>query len=87
MRGDHSQQRGGAAADHDRRVGLLHGFGIAERPGQLDMGAGEVERLRLGPQPPDDGECLVEVLHRVGEVVIGHAVHLVLAPRGRQAGP
>ena len=78
--GNHAQRRRGASADHDRRVGLLDRFGVAECPGQLDVGAVEVERLGLGPQPPDDGARLGEASHRVGEVVEGQAVRRVLTP-------
>jgi hypothetical protein len=58
--GDHSQQGGRAAADNDRRVGSLDGLGVAERSGEVDVAAIEVERLGLGPQPPDDRARLGE---------------------------
>jgi hypothetical protein len=87
MLGDHAQRRGGAAADHERRIRPLHRFGVAERPGQLDVGAVEVERLVLGPQAPDDRARLGEASHRVREVVEGQPVRRVLAPGGRGIGP
>ena len=64
----------------------LDGFGVAERSGELDVGAVEVERLVLGPQPPDDRARLGEAPHGVGGVVEGQAVRLVLAPGQRVAG-
>jgi hypothetical protein len=43
--GDHAQGRGRASADEDRRVGALDGLGVAERPGEVVVGAVEVERF------------------------------------------
>jgi hypothetical protein len=39
MLGDHAQGRGGASADHDRRVRPLDGFGVAERAGKRVVAA------------------------------------------------
>jgi hypothetical protein len=74
MPGDDAQRRGGASADHDRRMRSLEGFGVAERSGQLEVGAVEVERFVLGPQPPDDRARFVEACDRVGEVKVGQSV-------------
>ena len=71
MLGDHAQRRGRAAADHDRRVRPLDRLGVAERSGQLVVGAVEVERLGLGPQAPDDRARFGEAPDRVLEVVDG----------------
>jgi hypothetical protein len=87
MLGHHAQRRRRAPADHDRRVRTLDRLGVAERARELDVGAVEVERLGLGPQPPDHRARLGEALHGVGEVVEGQAVRLVLAPGDRMAGP
>lgn len=53
--GGDAQQRGRAAADEDRWVRSLERPGAAERSGELDVAAGEVERLALDPQSADDG--------------------------------
>ena len=87
MLGDHAQHGGRASADQDRRVGALDGLGVAERPGELDVGALEVERFGLGPQPPDHGARFGEAPHGVGEVVVGQAVRFILAPGPRDGGP
>ncbi len=73
-------------ADDDRRVRALDGLGVAERTGEVEVGAVEVERLGLGPQPADDRAGLGEALHGVVEVVEGQAVRVVLAPGQRVAG-
>ena len=73
MLGDHAQRRGGASPDEYRRPRSLDGFGIAERPGQVEVGAVEVERFRLGPQPLDDRARFGEAPNRVGGVVKGQA--------------
>jgi hypothetical protein len=65
----------------------LDGLGIAERPGQMVVGAVEVERLRLGPQTPDDRARLGEASHRIREVEVWQTVRRVLAPRRRGARP
>ena len=43
MPGNDAQRRGGASADDDRRMRSLEGLGVAERSGQLCVGAVEVE--------------------------------------------
>ena len=53
--GGDGQGRAGASADEDRRVGTRDWLGIAERADELVVGAVEVERFGLGPEPPDDG--------------------------------
>ena len=85
--GDDAQRRGGASPDHDRRMGSLEGFGVAERSGQLCVGAVEVEWFLLGPQPPDDRARFVEAGDGVGEVKVGQAVCRVLPPRGGRVRP
>ena len=71
---------------HNRSSRPLHGFGVAERPDQVLVAAVEVERLRLGPQPPDDRARFGEAPHGVGGVVEGQAVCFVLAAGQRIAG-
>jgi hypothetical protein len=44
-------------------VRSLERLGAAERSGELDVGAGEVERLGLGPQSADDGERFGDAVH------------------------
>jgi hypothetical protein len=68
---------------HNRSSRPLHGFGVAERPDQVLVAAVEVERRRLGPQPPDDRARFGEVPDRVGGVVVGQAVCLVRTPGHR----
>jgi hypothetical protein len=85
--GDDAQRRRCAPADDDRRTRPLDGFGIAERSGQTDVGALEVERLGLRPQTPDDRARLGEASDSVGEVVEGQAVRRVFAPRRRRVWP
>ncbi len=46
----------------------------------------EVERLGLGPQPPDDCARFGEASHGVGGVVEGQTVCVILAPGQRVAG-
>ncbi len=46
--------------------GRWTGFGIGERSGEVVTGAVEVERLGLGPQPPDDRARLGEARRRRG---------------------
>jgi hypothetical protein len=75
------------AADHDRRVGPLHGFGTAERTRQLVIVALEVERHGLVPQPADNRARLGEASDRVSGVVEGQAVSLVLTPGQWYVGP
>ena len=76
-----------ASADHDRRVGALDGLGVAERSGEVEVGAIEVEGFVLGPQPPDNRARFGEAPDGVGEVVEGQAVRFVLAPGQRVAWP
>ena len=66
MLGDHAQRRGRASADHYRRMRLLDGFGVTERSGEVKIGAVEVERFSLGPQPPDDGARFGKAPDRIG---------------------
>src|SRR6185437_8649435 len=87
MLGGHAQRRGGASPDEYRRMRSLDGFGVAERPGQVEVTAVEVERFGLGPQPPDDGARFGEAADRVRGVVEGQAVCLVLTPGHRVARP
>jgi len=70
-------------------VRVLDRLRVAERAGEVDVGAMEVERLGLCPQPPDDCSGVGEVLHGVTEVVVGQAVCLVFAAgqRGPARGP
>src|SRR5258708_22472104 len=84
--GDHAQERGGASANKDWRVGALDGFGVAERSGEVDVGAMEVEWLSVGPQPPDDCARFGEASYGVGGVVEGQAVCFIFAPGQRVAG-
>ena len=65
---------------------LLDGLRVAERAGEIDVGAMEVKRLAFCPQPPDDGAGFGEVLDGVTEVVVRQAVRLVLVTRQRVAG-
>jgi hypothetical protein len=87
MLGNHAQRRGGLAADHDRRVGPLHGFGTAERTSQPVIVALEVERHGLGPQSADDRARLGEASDRMGGIVEGKAVSFVLTPGQWHVGP
>ena len=65
----------------------LDGLGVAERSGQLVVGAVEVERLGLRPQAPDDRARFGEALDGIGEVEVSQAVRRVLATGRRGAGP
>ena len=65
---------------------LLHRLGIPERTSEPDVGAGEVERLGLGPQPSDHRERLGEALHGVREIVERQPVRFVLPPGQGLAG-
>jgi hypothetical protein len=84
--GGHAQRRRRASADEDRRVRALDGFRVAERSGEVMVGAVEVEGFLLGPQPPDHRARLVEARHGVRGVVEGQAVRVVLAPGEGVAG-
>ena len=80
MLGNHPQRRARASADQYRRMRSLGGFGVAERSAEVEVGAVEVERFGLGPQPSDDHARFGKAPNRVGEVVVGQSVCLVLTP-------
>jgi len=84
--GGDPEHGGRASGDENGRVRLLDGLRVAERAGEIDVGAMEVKRLALCPQPPDDGAGFGEVLDGVTEVVVRQAVRLVLVTRQRVAG-
>ena len=67
-------------------MGALDGFRVAERSGEIDVGAVEVERFGLGPQPPDHGARFGEAPHCVGGVVKRQAMRRVLTPGQWMAG-
>jgi hypothetical protein len=81
--GRDSKGRGGSAGNQDRRVWPLHGLGITERAGELDVIAVEVERCGLRPETADDGARFVEALYGLGEREVRQAVGRVFAPRFR----
>src|SRR5271156_2748391 len=81
----HAEHGGGASGDEDRRVRVLERFWVAECAREVDVGAMEVERLGLRPQPPDDRASFREGLHGLTKVVVGQAMCLVLAA-GRRGG-
>ena len=85
--GDHAQRAGGLSADHDRRMRPLDRLGVAERPGEVEVGAVEVERLIGVPQPLDDRARLGQAPDRVAGAAVGQAVGVVLAPGPRDVGP
>ena len=58
----------------------LDGLGVAERSGQSDVAAVEVERFGFGPQAPDDRARFGEAFDRLGEGEVGKAVGRVFAP-------
>jgi hypothetical protein len=69
------------------RVIEAYGLGVAKGSGQLGITAFEVERLGASPQPPYDSARLGEATGRIGGIVEGQAVCLVLAPGHRVAWP
>ena len=87
MLGDHAPYPGGWSGDEDRWAWPLDGLGVAERPGEPDVAAVEVERFALSPQPLDHGARLRERIDRVCEVDVGQAVGVVLPASLRDARP